>query len=154
MPHACACSCVCTREYTRVRTLVRCKSNTCALPKLMRITLTRSAWLFFLRFSSKSLIVSSCECDRNSRVHCVCECAYSRVTRERRASAVKLLVSGTVALVDSCCSLCRLSSVDVYFASASYDRTARLWSTDIVHPLRILAGHTASVDVRESSPAA
>ena len=30
---------------------VRCKSNTCALPKLMRLTHTHSGWLFFLRFS-------------------------------------------------------------------------------------------------------
>lgn len=39
------------------------------------------------------------------------------------------------------------SPVDVYFASASYDRTARLWATDLVYPLRIFAGHTAGVDV-------
>ena len=39
------------------------------------------------------------------------------------------------------------SPVDVYFASASYDRTARLWATDLVYPLRIFAGHTAAVDV-------
>lgn len=42
------------------------------------------------------------------------------------------------------------SPVDVYFASASYDRTARLWATDLVYPLRIFAGHTAGVDVRTS----
>ena len=39
------------------------------------------------------------------------------------------------------------SPVDVYFASASYDRTARLWATDLVYPLRIFTGHTAAVDV-------
>ena len=39
------------------------------------------------------------------------------------------------------------SPVDVYFVSASYDRTARLWATDLIYPLRIFAGHTAAVDV-------
>jgi transcription initiation factor TFIID subunit 5 len=33
-----------------------------------------------------------------------------------------------------------------YFASASADRTARLWSTEHVHPLRIFAGHLSDVD--------
>lgn len=34
-----------------------------------------------------------------------------------------------------------------YFASASYDRTARLWSTDHQQPLRIFAGHVSDVNV-------
>lgn len=39
------------------------------------------------------------------------------------------------------------SPVNVYFATASLDTTARLWTTDQVFPLRVFAGHTASVDV-------
>lgn len=35
-----------------------------------------------------------------------------------------------------------------YFATASHDRTARLWSTDHPQPLRILAGHVSDVNVR------
>ena len=35
-----------------------------------------------------------------------------------------------------------------YFATASHDRTARLWSTDHIHPLRIFAGHLSDVNVR------
>ena len=38
--------------------------------------------------------VLACTCART----CVCECTYLRVTRERLASAVKLLVSGTAGL--------------------------------------------------------
>lgn len=34
-----------------------------------------------------------------------------------------------------------------YFATASHDRTARLWSTDHIYPLRIFAGHLSDVDV-------
>lgn len=34
-----------------------------------------------------------------------------------------------------------------YFATASNDRTARLWSCDHIHPLRIFAGHLSDVDV-------
>ena len=37
--------------------------------------------------------------------------------------------------------------MDLYFASVSYDKTARLWSTDTAYPLRIFSGHTAGVDV-------
>ncbi|XP_022809878.1 transcription initiation factor TFIID subunit 5-like [Stylophora pistillata] len=33
-----------------------------------------------------------------------------------------------------------------YFASASHDRTARLWSTDQPQPLRIFAGHVSDVN--------
>ena len=35
-----------------------------------------------------------------------------------------------------------------YFATASHDRTARLWSTDHPQPLRIFAGHVSDVNVR------
>ena len=34
-----------------------------------------------------------------------------------------------------------------YFVSGSHDRTARVWSTDHIQPLRILAGHLSDVDV-------
>jgi WD40 repeat protein len=40
-----------------------------------------------------------------------------------------------------------LSNIDVYFVSASMDQTARLWNLEYNYPLRIFAGHTASVDV-------
>ena len=42
-----------------------------------------------------------------------------------------------------CCS-----PVEVYFATASMDRTARLWSCDSVYPIRVFAGHNSAVDVR------
>jgi hypothetical protein len=42
------------------------------------------------------------------------------------------------------------SPVGVYFVSGSYDRTAKLWSTDSINPLRIFVGHTGDVDVRRS----
>ena len=35
----------------------------------------------------------------------------------------------------------------IYFATASRDRTARLWSTDRTTALRIYAGHLSDVDV-------
>lgn len=38
----------------------------------------------------------------------------------------------------------------IYFATASRDRTARLWSTDRATSLRIYAGHLSDVDVRPS----
>lgn len=41
-----------------------------------------------------------------------------------------------------------ISRTGQYFASASQDRTAKLWIFDRTYPLRILAGHTADVDVR------
>ena len=39
----------------------------------------------------------------------------------------------------------------VYFATASRDRTARLWSTDRTTALRIYAGHLSDIDVGSSS---
>jgi transcription initiation factor TFIID subunit 5 len=40
----------------------------------------------------------------------------------------------------------------IYFATASRDRTARLWSTDRTSCLRIYAGHLSDVDVRLEAP--
>lgn len=40
----------------------------------------------------------------------------------------------------------------VYFASASRDRTARLWSSDRVTPLRMYTGHLSDVNVSLSFP--
>ena len=34
-----------------------------------------------------------------------------------------------------------------YFASASHDRTVRIWSTDHIQPIRIFAGHLSDVEV-------
>lgn len=42
------------------------------------------------------------------------------------------------------------SPVDVQFASAGMDRTTRLWTTDLTYPLRIFAGHTSDVNVRNA----
>lgn len=42
------------------------------------------------------------------------------------------------------------SPMGVYFATASRDRTARLWSTDRASCLRIYAGHLSDVDVSVS----
>ena len=39
----------------------------------------------------------------------------------------------------------------IYFATASRDRTARLWSTDRTTALRIYAGHLSDVDVGSSA---
>ena len=39
------------------------------------------------------------------------------------------------------------SPLGYYFASCSFDRTARIWNTEHVQPLRILAGHSCDVDV-------
>ena len=41
----------------------------------------------------------------------------------------------------------QFSPVGHYFASASHDRTARIWSMDRIQPLRIMAGHLSDVDV-------
>lgn len=38
-----------------------------------------------------------------------------------------------------------------YFATASHDRTARLWSCDHINPLRIFAGHLSDVDVNKET---
>lgn len=40
------------------------------------------------------------------------------------------------------------SPMGFYFVTGSHDRTAQIWSTDQIHPLRILAGHLSDVDVR------
>jgi transcription initiation factor TFIID subunit 5 len=42
----------------------------------------------------------------------------------------------------------KFSPLGYYFASASRDRTARVWSTDHIFSLRILSGHLSDVDVR------
>ena len=38
-----------------------------------------------------------------------------------------------------------------YFVSGSMDRTARLWSYERAHQLRIFSGHTQDVDVSQSA---
>lgn len=43
------------------------------------------------------------------------------------------------------------SPLGYYFASASHDRTARIWSTDHIFPLRVLAGHLSDVDVKSNT---
>ncbi len=40
------------------------------------------------------------------------------------------------------------SPTGFYFVSGSHDRTARVWSTEHIQPIRILAGHLSDVDVR------
>ena len=45
---------------------------------------------------------------------------------------------------------CDFSPFSFYFATASHDRTARLWSSEHITPLRIFAGHLSDVDVRLS----
>jgi transcription initiation factor TFIID subunit 5 len=40
-----------------------------------------------------------------------------------------------------------LSPDGTYFVTGSYDRTARLWRTDIISPLRIFVGHNSDVEV-------
>jgi transcription initiation factor TFIID subunit 5 len=44
----------------------------------------------------------------------------------------------------------RFSPHGYYFATASHDRTARLWATDHHQPLRIFAGHFSDVDVSKT----
>ena len=39
------------------------------------------------------------------------------------------------------------SPLGYYFATCSHDKTARLWSTNHILPLRIFAGHLSDVDV-------
>lgn len=41
----------------------------------------------------------------------------------------------------------KFSAHGYYFATASHDRTARLWATDQHQPLRVFAGHFSDVDV-------
>ncbi|KAL7187255.1 hypothetical protein ACSBR1_037339 [Camellia fascicularis] len=43
----------------------------------------------------------------------------------------------------------QFSPLGHYFASASHDRTARIWSVDRIQPLRIMAGHLSDVDSGE-----
>ena len=100
--HKLACACACIRECTH-----SCgESNTCASPKLIRIPLTRSAWLFNLRSVATcsfilQLHVVNHTLFRVARTIAIHECTacastrvrtYSRVTCERLTSAVKLLV--------------------------------------------------------------
>jgi transcription initiation factor TFIID subunit 5 len=42
---------------------------------------------------------------------------------------------------------CAFAPLGHYFASASADRTARLWCTERGRPLRLLAGHHSDVSV-------
>ena len=42
----------------------------------------------------------------------------------------------------------------VYFATASRDRTARLWTTERVAAVRIFAGHLSDVEVSRSAASA
>jgi WD40 repeat protein len=44
------------------------------------------------------------------------------------------------------------SNIDYLFATSSHDRTARIWSTDRVTPLRVLAGHLSDVDCVKFHP--
>ena len=39
------------------------------------------------------------------------------------------------------------SPMGFYFVSGSHDRSARVWSTDHIQPIRILAGHLSDIDV-------
>lgn len=39
----------------------------------------------------------------------------------------------------------------LYFATASSDRTARLWSCDQIYPLRVFVGHLSDVEVRKNA---
>lgn len=42
------------------------------------------------------------------------------------------------------------SALGYYFATASHDRTARLWTTDNLFPQRIFAGHLSDVNVHSA----
>jgi transcription initiation factor TFIID subunit 5 len=44
------------------------------------------------------------------------------------------------------------SPLGYYFATASHDRTARIWSTDHIFPLRVLAGHLSDVECVKFHP--
>ena len=39
------------------------------------------------------------------------------------------------------------SPMDYYFTSCSFDRTAKVWITEQVQPVRILSGHSSDVNV-------
>ena len=41
----------------------------------------------------------------------------------------------------------KFSPFGYYFASASHDKTARLWITDHHQPIRVFFGHFSDVDV-------
>ena len=43
-----------------------------------------------------------------------------------------------------------ISSVGGFFASCSQDRTAKLWVSDRIYPVRTFAGHNLDVDVSYS----
>ena len=45
-----------------------------------------------------------------------------------------------------------LSPLGFYFCTSSYDHTARVWSTNHIQPLRILAGHYSDVQVSYLCP--
>lgn len=40
-----------------------------------------------------------------------------------------------------------LSVFNLYVATGSHDRTAKLWSLDRIYPLRIFAGHFLDINV-------
>ena len=42
----------------------------------------------------------------------------------------------------------KFSPQGYYFATASIDKTARLWSVDHLFPLRIFVGHLSDVEVK------
>jgi WD40 repeat protein len=44
----------------------------------------------------------------------------------------------------------QFSPVGHYFATASHDRTARIWSMERIQPLRVMAGHLSDVDVSKN----
>lgn len=46
----------------------------------------------------------------------------------------------------------KFSPLGHYFATASHDQTARLWSCDHIYPLRIFAGHLNDVDIVRFHP--
>lgn len=44
------------------------------------------------------------------------------------------------------------SPLELYFVTGSKDTTARLWSYERLHPIRIFAGHTMDIDVVKFHP--
>ena len=76
---------------------------------------------------------------------CVCACVCVRACVRACVWCTYMCVS-----CDECTPVFFTSSpVGVHFATASYDRTARLWSCDVTYPIRMFAGHSSSVDVSE-----